>query len=602
MAATVPIEPTGQRIQFLQLNLLIQLIALGGAAPWMVQVIRADGGAPPEYVVYLLYVLVLVLGVFLLGRAAGAVARRLGGPGTERGVVVLLQAAVSLALFADVGTFLIFGLHPYGEVTWAGIGTADIQNLPLWAFGLLLGIVLLAVIFQGGLWIVADRFSRRRSLLPLLGWRPVVYFALGMSSFLLLDRADAEALVPRAALPYYSLWAGQRRAFPDLRPAHPMPTGEVVPLPLPPTHVRPDLAVIMVESLRWDMLTPEHMPRLSAFLVQHGCTLAHRHYAGGHLTQYGTFSLLYGLDADYFIPFMQERRPSYPLARLRASGYQLEGFDATGVLSYLMPPLLPDQFDHYQTLLQQDTLVIDHVVEMVQQEGPQFAFGFLYSTHTPYLFPPEFATFASNAVDPRLDANTSLFNKYRNSVGYVDYLLAQLGEALVPQLEQGTLGLVIAGDHGEEFWEHGLFGHAATQFYDARVRVPVVFCLPGTPMPTATGLSRHADIFPTLFDWMAATWPEGVMSGRSLYAADQSPAGIVLAGAGYPNRAASLAVVTDDYTFWLESVDPTLREIRVTQIVDTLDRSTSLDATAQASLDRAMTLLRTSRHSFLRVN
>lgn len=573
----------------------------------MVRVIRADGGTAPEYAMYAFYGAILLLGVSLLLFLLGTAARRAAGDIGEMVTLISGLTLVLLALVADLGTFLSFGLHPYGEVTWAAIGTADIAHLPAWFFlALAAGILLVAGVVSVTWWMARGQWWLATVRPARVGWRLGVYFALGLPAFLWVDRPDAENLIPRAALPLYGLWLAPTHDFAELRPALPLPAGRDLPMPAR----SPDLIVVMAESLRWDMLTPDRMPRLSALAERHGCTVADRHYAGGHLTQYGTFSLLYGLDADMFLPWMLARRPSVPLDLLRHAGYRIEGFDATGVLSYITPPLIPSQFDRYDTLLGADSTVVDHLLAPpvggpadAGSRAPLFRFGFLYSTHAPYLYPPEFERGAEDDAPPGAEWRTGLFPRYRNATAWVDHLIGRLADSLDAALSAGTVGLVITGDHGEELLEFGLYGHASVHFQDVRTRVPLVLCLPGRDPPHSTGTTRHADIFPTLFDWMGVdSSVSRFLSGRSLFDSAAAPGAVLVAGSGYPVRAPGFAVVTPRYKFWLESRDPDLREVTMLRVTDTTDRRVIPDAHTAESLERALGEIRRARPRFLQAN
>lgn len=589
----------------LLLNLVLHTLLLGVAAPFMVRVIRADGGTAPEYAMYAFYGAVLLLGIYLLLFLLGTAARRVAGDLGEMMTLIAGLTLALLALVADLGTFLSFGLHPYGEVTWAAIGTADIAHLPGWFFlALAAGILLGAGIVSATWWLARGHWWLTTVRPARVGWRLGLYFAVGLPAFLWVDRPEAENLIPRAALPLYGLWLAPTRDFAELRPALPVP--DEIALPMPAR--RPDLIVVMAESLRWDMLTPEQMPRLTALAERHDCTVAERHYAGGHLTQYGTFSLLYGLDADMFLPWMLARRPSLPLALLRQAGYRLDGFDATGVLSYITPPLVPTQFDRYDTILGADSMVVDHLVAPpvvaqsdTESRDPLFRFGFLYSTHAPYLYPPEFSHHAIDDSDP--DWRARVLGRYRNATGWIDHLIGRLADSLDARLRAGDVGLVITGDHGEEFLEFGLYGHASVHFQDVRTRVPLVLCLPGREPAHATGITRHADIFPTLFDWMGVdSSVSRFLSGRSLFHAAAAPGAIMVAGSGYPVRAPGFALITPRYKFWLESRDPTLRQVTVLRVTDTADRPVPPGTDTEATLERALDEIRRARPRFLQAN
>ena len=593
--------PSGRLVRFVVLTIALQAAGLAATARPMIRPIRADGGTWTEFLFFGVYALVLVLGEGSCLLAAGTLAQRLLGPRAERAAVVGLVALANVALVADVATFAVLGVHPYGRATWSAVSSADLrQHLPGWAWPAAAALVALIVLLSAALWYLAGRYgtgARWTRLEARLGWRIPVYFALGLVTFLALDRPDAERVVPRGALPFYGLWLAAGHPFPDARPAYPMGAEP----PAPTFKRRPDIVVVLVESFRWDIVTPALMPFLSRLAAGPGCAEAPRHYAGGHLTQYGAFPLLYGLASYAFLPFMQQGRRSAPLAALHAAGYRLEGYDATGLPYYGTPPIVAAQFDRYESLLGRDSSVIQRMMATLSDPSaaPRFVFGFLYSTHGGYSYPPAFARYPTSGL--AMDPGTALWNRYRNAAGYVDALLARLDAVLAPRLAAGSAALVVTGDHGEEFGEHGFWGHAADQFHDGETRVPMVFCF-GSAREAHLTLSTHADILPTLFDWMGAPgWDSTQLTGRSLLAPDE-PRVAALAGAGFPTEGRAFALVTPAYKFWLHLTGASLAAVALDRATDARDRPVPMTPAVRREADRALAIYLGGQHAVLRTN
>jgi membrane-anchored protein YejM (alkaline phosphatase superfamily) len=75
--------------------------------------------------------------------------------------------------------------------------------------------------------------------------------------------------------------------------------------------------------------------------------------------------------------------------------------------------------------------------------------------------------------------------------------------------------IVITADHGNEFKEHGSFGHGA-YLYDESIRVPLVYYLPGLNKGIRVDpLAQSIDTLPTLLDLLSIPVPEQAQ-GRSL--------------------------------------------------------------------------------------
>jgi membrane-anchored protein YejM (alkaline phosphatase superfamily) len=90
---------------------------------------------------------------------------------------------------------------------------------------------------------------------------------------------------------------------------------------LAPGGARPNVLVVVVDSLRADALRPEHMPNLVRF-AERGRTFAN-HLSGGNATRFGIFSLVYGLPGSYWDPAYEENCPPALIDVLERAGYDL---------------------------------------------------------------------------------------------------------------------------------------------------------------------------------------------------------------------------------------------------------------------------------------
>jgi arylsulfatase A-like enzyme len=74
---------------------------------------------------------------------------------------------------------------------------------------------------------------------------------------------------------------------------------------------------------------------------------------------------------------------------------------------------------------------------------------------------------------------------YDEAVVHADSVLGELLDSIGARSRNNTAGavVVVTADHGEEFFEHGHFGHGKT-LYDEVARVPLVIAAPGLPAGT----------------------------------------------------------------------------------------------------------------------
>ena len=199
-----------------------------------------------------------------------------------------------------------------------------------------------------------------------------------------------------------------------------------------------------------------------------------------------------------------------------------------------------------------------------------------------------------------IDAQTGMFNSYKNSVAYVDDLIARVDSALASRVADGSAALIVTGDHGEAFWEHGTLGHAAVGFDDERTRVPMVMCIAGARSISAT-LSTHADVLPTLLHLMGAPagWDSTRITGRSLVNATAST-GIEVASAGFPTQSGAYAIVTPHFKFWLHLHGADMEAYVVDRVVDEHDRVVPMSDAAQRELATAHVHVSVSRRRVMR--
>jgi arylsulfatase A-like enzyme len=108
----------------------------------------------------------------------------------------------------------------------------------------------------------------------------------------------------------------------------------------------------------------------------------------------------------------------------------------------------------------------------------------------------------------------ALIDRYDEELLYVDHWLGAFLERVLRE-HPDTL-VVLAGDHGEEFLDHGLFGHAHT-LYQELLHVPLVLWSPDLPARRVATQVRLLDVLPTVLELagIADALPPGVQ-GESL--------------------------------------------------------------------------------------
>jgi membrane-anchored protein YejM (alkaline phosphatase superfamily) len=299
------------------------------------------------------------------------------------------------------------------------------------------------------------------------------------------------------------------------------------------TPARPDVLLIVVESLRAQAFADGWMPRLSAW-ANHGMRFE-RHYANSNSSQAGLFALLYGrhpllygrtLDAGVL--------PQLPHT-LRQSGYATGYLAGNAVQWQRIEEFVNERVFDRLVLTpagewpERDRRTVAAALALLREkrDRPWFLTLFLVASHYPYIYPPGFELhrpvpepgswlFVSptGAVSPAF--REAMLNRYRNSLAFLDDQLSGLLDAI-----DGTDTLVVvSGDHGESFYEDGTWVHLGP-LSEVQTRVPLVIRGPGVPAGIYARASSHVDVLPTLLHALAGgTLPVRHAHGRDLLAGE----------------------------------------------------------------------------------
>lgn len=283
----------------------------------------------------------------------------------------------------------------------------------------------------------------------------------------------------------------------------------------------PNVLFLVAESLRGDMLTPEIMPNLWRFANQHGRRYSD-HFSGGNGTRMGIFSLFYGLPGNYWFSFLNARQPPVLIREMQQRDYRL-GLFTSAAFSYpefdkTVFASVPSQSmtsDDNGPGWQRDRRNVDRLLDFLRPDGdgqPFFGFMFFESPHARYYFPDEsviradyLADFNYATLDLKRDM-PSVLNRYINSVHHLDQQLGRVLDQLQSNGQLENTLIVITGDHGEEFMEHGRWGHNSA-FHDEQVHVPLVIAGPGIDPAVVNTPTSHLDVAPTVLGQLGITNP-----------------------------------------------------------------------------------------------
>jgi len=167
-------------------------------------------------------------------------------------------------------------------------------------------------------------------------------------------------------------------------------------------------------------------------------------------------------------------------------------------------------------------------------EEPFLMVFHVFDPHLPYEPPPPYDTFycdegLADHTEWRADETGAWYPQQRQHMidlynGEIRWTDSQIGTLLAELrrrgLEDRTL-VILTADHGEEFLEHGHWGHGPN-LYQQSLHVPLIFSGPEIESRVDSTIVGQYDILPTVLDYCGIDVPDYI-EGVSLLADGPSP-------------------------------------------------------------------------------
>lgn len=302
---------------------------------------------------------------------------------------------------------------------------------------------------------------------------------------------------------------------------------------------RPDVYWFIVETLRDDGVQPRIMPFLSDWRDRE-CQPVRETRSAANATHLSWFAMLSGKPSVFWEKDRQAQRPAPLLEALHDAGYRNEvrssaifnyaEMDTTnfghGEASEVLLSLTAQSREWPDGISERDMHVLDlwRDAVLARPAGGTLRLEAIESPHYPYNwaadFTPPFADFAKSSwfpLHPSPQDIAQVKHRYWNSLAWVDGLLRQYIGFLQAQGRYDDAMIIVTGDHGEEFQEHGVWFHTSGLTIE-ETAVPVLVKWPkamgrGEPVAQAS----HLDLMPSILDALGcpqAQW--GGLAGRSL--------------------------------------------------------------------------------------
>lgn len=207
-----------------------------------------------------------------------------------------------------------------------------------------------------------------------------------------------------------------------------------------------------------------------------------------------------------------------------------------------------------------DRVTVTEAMKWIDARGddPFYLTLIMQNCHLPFPVPDTFPRrFGPAKVDFEITEATFAAEKraiakeiYADSLAYVDSQLGRLFQHLKERGEWDRTVVVVTGDHGEAFYEHGMPAHSNSVF-DETARVPLVIRSPGMTRTVDPRPAELIDLPPSLLHLLGLP-PHPSFQGLSLFAPNPRPDRVryVLLQTGWRNQ---IGVIQSGYKLILET-------------------------------------------------
>lgn len=311
---------------------------------------------------------------------------------------------------------------------------------------------------------------------------------------------------------------------------------------------KPDIYLFIVESLREDYITTENAPHLTRFKTENFSF--ERALSNSNATHISWFSLFHSQFPFYWGKTDPEdvKGGCIPLQLLKKMGYKVYVSSSARLAYFQMNRVIFGESEHLADALflsdeedcgepyERDQEAIDHLLLEMQKGGSGRIFiVFLDATHHDYSWPSEMSKFFPfeekiNYISAAITKKglEKIKNRYRNALYFIDHQLGKFFNALDSAPGGKEAVVVITGDHGEEFYEHGNLFHASG-LTETQMHIPLYYRFGRKEIPRPDcKMTCHMDIFPTLFHYLIGEDLMGdVLQGESVFKTNRWPYTII---------------------------------------------------------------------------
>lgn len=296
-----------------------------------------------------------------------------------------------------------------------------------------------------------------------------------------------------------------------------------------------NIIFIVIDSMRYDMLTSEIVPEIKNFSDRNSVMTFSNHTSGGNGTRTGIFTLFYGILGSNWTVMEHEQIGPVFIDTLLEKNYRTGIFASATLTTPAFNQTVFRNIDDLRMYSEGDTAwerdqdILNDWEKWFDERDknqPFFSFLFFDSAHA-YQFPPDYPRLFQPVLERvdfhKLNENydpVPFKNRYKTALHYIDSLIGQVFKKLESNDTLKNTIVVITSDHGQEFNDNNqnYWGHGSN-YTKYQLQVPLVIFWPGKERTVYTHMSNHIDVIPTLMtDLFGCANPVADYSnGRSLF-------------------------------------------------------------------------------------
>lgn len=428
------------------------------------------------------------LGVFAFGLWVVLQLCRCGGKRFFTFSAVFLSGLLIFLLFVDIIVYSLYRFHINIPMLalFCSPAAFELVELPAAMIACVV-LILIAIFFCEFLLLKAvQKFHCPECAISVLAVIGICFAAFNVIHAWSAYNGNQEIILRTEALPLkYAMTATRflsKRGYKQAKGVK-LHTGSVIKYPLKKLSFKPmpkqkNIIVILVDSLRADMLNEDVMPNMCKFAKENPHVRFNNHFSGGNCTKTGVFSLFYGIPGNYFDQALRSNTGAAMIDSMVELGYDVKVFAGATLLA---PPFNRTVFARVpdvevtqpgRTKIDRDAAALNKCIKYLESRDkskPCFVFLFLDSVHgsaVPPGFPLKFTSdmkqvnflTLSNTEKSRKDA----LNLIRNSCYFMDDLLYKffVQSGMKNRISEDTV-VLLTSDHGNEVGESEMrnWGH-----------------------------------------------------------------------------------------------------------------------------------------------